>query len=201
MSKRWQKVEINYLKKHAANKSVGELAERFHTDDATVEAKLRELRLAPAEVSDEEVLDRYRQGMEALYGRQWQEAERLLSEAARHSDQPELTARARQFAATARGHLEVAERQDPYLQAVFDKNRGDFEAVLALCGDGHRSTSDGRFAYLAAAVESLRGNLAAGGEHLRRALELDPRNRGFARRDPDLERLRQAPEHAHLFDD
>jgi hypothetical protein len=202
MSKRWQKVEITYLKKHAASKSVAELAERFHTDVAAVEAKLQELRLGPGATaaSDALILERYRQGMAALYGKKWQEAEELLGEVVRSSEQPELSARARQFAATARANAAGAEGEDPYLRAVFEKNRGDLEAVLALCEQESRVTRDGRFAYLAAAVESLRERLDRSAEHLRRAFELDSRNRGYARRDPDLENLRQSPEHAHLFE-
>jgi tetratricopeptide (TPR) repeat protein len=203
MSKRWQKVEIRYLEKHAGKKSVEELAERFHTDAATVEAKLRALRLdgrGGAEGGSEpELLSRYQEGMAALYEGRWQEADDILTEVAERSAQPELAARARQFAERASRQAARPDDEDPYLRAVFDKNRGALDTALATCFAGGRLGKDGRYAYLAAAVECLRGELDKSSQHLRKAFELDPGIRGQARRDPDLEPLRRSPDHRELF--
>lgn len=203
MSKRWQKVELRYLEKHAGKKSVQELAKRFHTDAATVEAKLEELKPKSGgeESPEQELLERYQLGMAALYGKKWKEAEKILSEVAAKTSQPEVAARASQFAETARGHAPDDGGEDPYLRAVYDKNRGAFEAALAACKDVGRGDKDGRFAYLAAAVECLRGDLEASGKRLGRAFELDSSHRAFARRDPDLEALRQSAGHRHLFEE
>lgn len=202
MSKRWQKVEIRYLEKHAGDKTVEELAKRFHTDVATVKAQLRKLKLDAASAgasSEAEVLERYRQGMAALYEGKWKQAEGILSGVAGEAPSLELAARARQFAETASRRAADGGEEDPYLRAVFDKNRGAFDAALAACTDGKRREKDGRFAYLAAAVECLRGNLEGSAEHLLRSFELDSRHRTFARRDPDLETLRESTSHRHLF--
>lgn len=202
MSKRWQKVEIRYLEKHAGDKTVEELAKRFHTDVATVKAQLRKMKLDAASAgasSEAEVLERYRQGMAALYEGKWKQAEGILSGVAGESPSLELAARARQFAETASRRAADGGEEDPYLRAVFDKNRGAFDAALAACTDGKRREKDGRFAYLAAAVECLRGNLEGSAEHLLRSFELDSHHRAFARRDPDLETLRESTSHRHLF--
>ncbi|HVS03543.1 MAG TPA: hypothetical protein VMT16_12290 [Thermoanaerobaculia bacterium] len=199
MAKRWQKVEINYLKKHAGDKSVEELAERFRTDVATVTAKLRELRLdAGAAAAEDEVVERYRQGLERLYGQQWDEAEELLQRVASEAD-GDMAARARLFAETARRRRETGAEGDPYVRAVVEKNRGRYDEALALCQAKRRAEKDGRFAYLAAALHTLEGDLDRAAEALSRAIELDPRNRVHGLHDPDLGPLRASPEHGGIF--
>ena len=193
MSKRWQKVEIAYLKKHAGDKSLAHLAERFHTDEGTVRTKLEELQgggaAAAAAVTDS--VEHYQQGMAALYAGEWERAATLLDSVTEEGS-GELAARARQFAAVARQRLAAAPPEDPWLRAVFEKNRGAYDAALAICrqaGEG-----DGRFAYLAAVLHTLRGDLDAGREQLERAIALDPHNRAHAIHDPDLRPLREPAE-------
>jgi tetratricopeptide (TPR) repeat protein len=195
-TKRWQKVEIAYLKKHAGDKTVDELAQRFHTDVAVVKAKLEELRLgaaaARAAKAGPDPVDLYEQAIAALYKGDWQRAEELFHEVAK--DGPgELTARARQFAATARARAAQAEPEDPWVKAVFEKNRGSFDEALALCLAEGRAEGDGRFAYLTAVLYALRGELEKVRPHLDRAIELDPRNRAHALHDPDLAAFRDQP--------
>lgn len=194
MSKRWQKVEIAYLKKHAGDKSLAQLAGRFHTDEATVAAKLEELRgggsAAAAAVTDTVV--HYQQGLEALYAGQWERAATLLEEVGGEGT-GELAARARQFAAVARHRLAEVPPEDPWLRAVYEKNRGRYGEALAVCGESGRSQSDGRFAYLAAVLHTLQGDLERGRVHLERAIALDPHNRAHALHDPDLRPLRAEP--------
>ncbi len=195
MSKRWQKVEIAYLKKHAGDKSLAHLAERFHTDEGTVAAKLEELRSggAAAAAAATDALAHYQQGLEALYAGEWESAATLL-EAVAEDNIGELAARARQFAAAARQRLAETPPEDPWLRAVFEKNRGHFAEALALCNEGGRVTSDGRFAYLAAVLHTLQGDLDSGSAHLERAVALDPHNRAHALHDPDLRPLRERAE-------
>jgi tetratricopeptide (TPR) repeat protein len=199
-AKRWQKVEVAYLEKHAADKTVEQLAERFHTDVAAVRAKLTDLRVvaAASQVADEG-LESYRRGMEALYASKWKEAEELLTAAAGKADSTDLAARARQFATTARSRREKVEDADPYLEAVVAKNRGELARALELCQEGGRWENEARFAYLAAAVCSLQGQNDAAFPHLRRAIELEPRNRIHAVHDPDLSALRTDPRHSSVF--
>lgn len=192
MSKRWTKVEIAYLEKHAEDKSLAELAKRFRTDAATVEAKLKELRrkAAPVAAASDDGVAQYQAGMKALYGGDWKKAIELF-EAAAADAMPELAARAHQFAAVARQRLTEVEPEDPWVKAVYEKNRGALDEALAICLAGKRAEKDGRFAYLAAVVCALRGDVEKGREHLARAVELDPRNRAHALHDPDLKALHE----------
>jgi tetratricopeptide (TPR) repeat protein len=197
-TRHWQKVEIAYLKKHAGDRTLSELAARFRTDPSTVKAKLEELRLgaaaARAEKSGPDPVDLYEQAISALYAGDWQRAETLFHEVSKEGP-GELTARARQFAAAARAraHPADAEPEDPWVRAVFEKNRGGFDEALAICLADGRAESDGRFAYLAAVLYALRGELDAGRPHLERAIELDPHNRAHALHDPDLAPYRDQP--------
>ena len=191
MSKRWQKVEIAFLKKHARDKSLAQLAERLRTDPATVSAKLEELRGGGAKAAAEiDSVDHYKDGMAALYAGEWERAATLL-EGVTSEGYGELAARAAQFAAVARQRMAEAAPEDPWVRAVYEKNRGAFDEALKVCTDGGRSESDGRFAYLAAVLETLRGNLEAARGHLERAVALDPHNRAHALHDPDLRPLRE----------
>ena len=203
MAKRWQKVELNYLKKHAGTKSLEELAERFHTDVDTVEAKVRELRperLGAVARAEEKALEELQKGIEALYAKKWKKALGLLEPVAEEAQIPELAARARQYADVAQRRMEEqGESDDPYLQAVVAKNQGDYEEAMSLCKAGGRSGKDPRFAYLAAAIASRQGDLDASSEYLARAIELEPRNRNHARRDPDFADLREHEEHAEIL--
>ena len=188
MSKRWTKVEVAFLEKHAGTKSVDELATRFKTDPATVSAKLDELRKAAAASAGGDGVQQYQAAVEALYGGQWERAAELFEEVAQDTSS-DLAARARQFAGLARQRAAAATPEDPWVKAVYEKNRGALDEALALCTAEGRAESDGRFAYLAAVVCTLRGDLDGGRQHLARASELDPRNRAHALHDPDLRPL------------
>lgn len=197
MSKRWQKVEIQYLTKHATAKSLEELAERFHAEPAEVRAKLIELGLledAGTQLSadnEKAALEHFDQGVAALYASKVSDAITHLRAASTiGNDAPELAARARQYLAIAeQRHAESLDPdQDPYANAVWQKNRGDYDAALAATKSA--AGSDERFAYLAASICAHQGNQAAALEHLGRAIELRPRNRRHAANDPDFETLR-----------
>jgi len=202
MAKRWQKVEITYLKKHFSAKTLEDLAKRFHTDAATVEAKLKELRLDPAGgatgVGEQKVVATFQEGLETLYRGKWSQAEKLFREVIAESRQPEVMAKARQLAMTARQRQREAEPVEPYLNAVYEKNCGRLDEALAICKAGGRSSKDERFAYLAAAVYALKGDVDHGLEALGRAIDLEPRNRVHALHDQDLEALRAEPGYRDL---
>jgi tetratricopeptide (TPR) repeat protein len=195
MSRRWENVEVAYLKRHAGDKSLAELATRLRSDEATVGAKLEELRLRAAAKLEPVVdpVEVYQRGMQALYSGQWQEAIACFEEVAR-GDDGDLISRARQFAATARARAAAAEAEaapeDPWVQAVYEKNRGRLDEALALCAADGRAERDDRFAYLAAVLSVLRGDLEVAGRHLARAIAIDPHNRAHALHDPDLAALR-----------
>lgn len=202
MAKRWQKVELNYLKKHGESKSLEELADRFHTDVETVEAKLRELRpeaLGAVAQAEEKALEEFEEGIEKLYQEKWEQALEILDTLAEEAQIPELSARARQYADLARRRMEGGDDEDPYLEAVMAKNREEWGRALEICNRGGRAKKQSRYAYLAAAVLTKKGDLEGGAEYLAKAIELEPRNRAYARRDPDFADLRDDEENADLL--
>jgi tetratricopeptide (TPR) repeat protein len=208
MAKRWQKEELEYLKRHAAAKSLPELAKHLRLDAASVGAKLGELGLraksdadgkppSPALADPQLVL--YEQGVRAMYRGRWAEAVRCFAQVSRTSDEPGLAERARQQAAACEqkqaeqraGHTDAA---DPFLQAVYEKNRGDYDAALQICVRGGRQTRDERFAYLAASIHALREDHEAALKLLDHSIELNPKNRVHAFHDPDFATLRERGE-------
>ena len=192
MSKRWQKVELAYLSKHAGKKSLRELAERFHTDESTVQAKIEELKGAGKQEAAValDAVEHYQTALQALYAGDWAKAAEGF-DAVQKEAVGELGARARQFAAVARQRMADAPPEDPWLRAVYEKNRGHLDEALKISQDGGRADSDGRFAYLAAVLHTLKGDVETGRKHLDRAIELDPHNRAHALHDPDLRSLRE----------
>jgi hypothetical protein len=207
MSKRWSTSEISYLKRFAAGKRVSELAQRFGTAAEEVRAKLTELKLAskegpagPSSASDP-LLGLFEEGLKALYGKRWAEAEEKLEKVARGADLLDLKSRARQMLLACRQHLPAegrkAERPDPYLAAVVHKNRGEFDEALALASGA--GNSDERFLYLSASIFALTDRKAEAAKALSRAIEANPQNRVHAFHDPDFAELRRTKDYAHLF--
>ena len=191
MSKRWQKVELAYLSKNAGKKSLRELAERFHTDENTVAAKLEELKGGGKQESAvaPDAVEHYQAALQALYAGDWAKAVEGFDVVQKEAV-GELGARARQFAAVARQRMADVPPEDPWRRAVYEKNRGRYDEALKVCQEGGRCESDGRFAYLAAVLHTLQGDVEGGRKHLERAIELDPHNRAHALHDPDLRPLR-----------
>jgi tetratricopeptide (TPR) repeat protein len=205
MSKKWSQSEISYLKRFAASKRLDELAQRFEADPAQVRAKLLELGLgtkegAATEVRPDPLVADFEGGIKALYASDWAAAEELLGRVAAESDLLDLGGRARQYLAICRARRAETETaaEDPYLLAVFRKNRGEYAAALKLC-DGKARSDDERFLYLAASIHALEGRTAEAVRALTRAIELNPKNRVHAFHDPDFAKLREEREHARLF--
>ena len=209
MAKSWQQSEINYLNRYAGTKTLAELARRFETDEARVLAKLAELGLRTRDGKPEDeteadpVFEVYEEALGHLYKGRWEKAAKLFGRVADESDQPELAARARQLLVAARRRADEAEggdgADDPFLSAVYLRNRGDVAAALKICRLGGRVQKDERFAYLAAALYALEGRDDEAAEALAHAVELNPKNRVHAFHDPDFAGLRAKPEHAALF--
>ena len=151
-------------------------------------------------------LDTFTKALAALQRRDWKTAAAQLAEVVEQSDRPELRDRARQYltavenrAAGGRPRREARGDVDPFLAAVYEKNRGDLEAALALCRAEGRELKDERFAYLAASIHALEGRAAEAAEALARAIELNPTNRIHAFHDPDFAELRHEREFQQLF--
>lgn len=209
MSERnWKRNEISYLKRYAASKTLDELAQRFDTDTAAVSAELKELGLsAKGGLAGADPLARdpdvkaFEKGVEALYAKKWAQAKKIFDKLAAESDLPELAGRARQFSGVCGRRMDEspgAEEGDPFLRAVYLKNRGDLAAALKACkGDGREK--DDRFVFLAASIHALEERLDEAAEALGKAIELNPENRVHAYHDSDFAELRKEGDYAQIF--
>ena len=148
------------------------------------------------------VLDAFAKGLTALQRQQWSQASKLLEKAVEEGDRPEIRDRARQLLAVSRqkeaGEAPAA-NEDPFLRAVFEKNRGDLKAALELSRKGGRDQKDERFAYLVASIHALENRIEEAAQTLNRAIELNPKNRIHAFHDPDFAELRKSKDHRPLF--
>jgi len=194
LAKRWQKAELAYLKRNAATQSPEDLARRFHTDTATVTAKLDDLGLGEdhAETASDPDIARYEAALRLLHDRKWVEAAAAFETLGETTVSRRLRALAQQHLAASRRMIEdeqAVDDADPYLKAVLLKNRGAYDEALALCSS---ATDDNeRMAFLAASVQALRGETEPALALLEDAIRLEPKNRVHAFHDPDFNALRQ----------
>ena len=208
MAKRWKKEELTYLKRYAKQRHVVDLAQRFKTDVGTVLLKLKQLDLQaldsvdPAPLEGSRQLDLFERALRALHAEAWKQAADVFERVIAESDQPELINRSRRYLTVAlersQGVQEVA-ADDPYLQAIYERNRGNFDAAMSIASAGGRRSKDPRFAYLVASIHMALDDLDQAAEYLRTAIELDPMSRVHAHNDAEFEALREAPEHAGIF--
>lgn len=165
---------------------------------------------AKAAAAADPALDAFTKALEAFHKRDWGKAAELFEAVLAESDRLDLSARARQYLAACRQRLEEAaaakgkgkakeEDGDPFLQAVFEKNRGDSAAALEICRREGREQKDERFAYLAASIHAAEGRIEEAVEMLSRAIELNSKNRVHAFHDPDFAELRKSRDHRPLF--
>ena len=207
MAKDWSTKETTYLKRYAASKRVEELAQRLEAEEADIRAKLAELGLAAKDsprksrLGNEPLLATYEGALQALYGGDRAKAETLFRKVVEECDQPELAERARQLLAVSRQPpgLAAAESEDDFLQAVYEKNRGNPDRALEIARRGGRTGKDERFAYLEASVHAQAERLEEAAAALAKAIELEPKNRVHAFHDPDFAALRKSKEHAGIF--
>lgn len=208
MSKRWKREELSYLKRYAQGRRVAELVERFKTDSATVLLKLKELDLEaldsvePAPLEGSHQLALFERALKALHAGRFAQSADGFRKVFEESDQPDLMNRARRYLTIAeeragRGDEEIT--ADPYLQAVYERNRGNFDEALAISSAGGRRSKDSRFAYLVSSIHVAQGELGSAAEYLATAIELDPMSRIHAANDADFEDLKASAEHANLF--
>jgi tetratricopeptide (TPR) repeat protein len=147
-------------------------------------------------------LQAYTKALEALHKKSWSKAAQLFETVVEKSDMPEVRERARQYLAAcrqqeAKNGKPREEEADPFLRAVYEKNRGDLAAALALCRPHEQK--DERFAYLAASIHALEGRTDDAAKALSRAVELSAKNRIHAFHDADFAELRGNPSFRHLF--
>ncbi|MFY9822324.1 MAG: hypothetical protein WAM82_13155 [Thermoanaerobaculia bacterium] len=160
---------------------------------------------APPAVADP-ALDHFAHGLSALQAKDWKKAVSHLEQAVETADRPDLRDRARQFLNAARhkggpaeGTAAKGPEPDPYLQAVYERNRGDFQAALDIARKGGRDQKEDRFAYLVASIHAVENRLEDAAQALAKAVELNPKNRIHAFHDADFAELRKNRDQRHLF--
>jgi tetratricopeptide (TPR) repeat protein len=176
--------------------------------EAKAAAPAKGAKAAPPTGADP-ALDALTQGLAALQAKDWAKAVERFEEAVRESDRPEVRDRARQYlmasrqkAAESGGEKPAtkgAEAEDPYLQAVYEKNRGNLKEALEISRKGGRDQKDERFAYLTASLHAIEGQWDEATQALTKAIELNPKNRIHAFHDPDLAELRKNRDLRPLF--
>ena len=159
MPKKWLKKDTEALKKTASEKTVDELAKAHGATPAEVKAKLDELGLTAAgggNPYEDPSVGKYEDAVKKLAKGQWAGAAKALEAVITESPLPEVVDRARQMLSVARQHLdEDGAAEDPFLEAVVEKNRGNLDTALELCKRGGRQGKDERFALLAASIYAL----------------------------------------------
>jgi hypothetical protein len=157
-----------------------------------------------ADTEADPALASFSEGLAALDRKEWSRAVELFGQAMAASDRSDLTARARQYKAVAEQRLATAaaaapDEADPYLQAIFEKNRGNYKAALDISTKGGRDKKDERFAYLVAAIHALENRPEEAAAALALAVELNAKNRIHAFHDADFAELKKNRDHRHLF--
>ena len=207
MAKRWRKEDDNYFKRYAKKRTLDELTKRFKTEADVVLARLNELKLKTKDGQGfqepwvDPALEDFEAGLKAYHANKLPAAAKLFQKAVEATDQTDLKSRVRVY-------IDLCERvqakeegiDDPFLEAVAAKNRGELDAVLEICARGGRRAKDERFAYLAASVQALAGERDEALDLLKQAIEMEPENRVHAFHDSDFDSLRADDEFQALFE-
>jgi tetratricopeptide (TPR) repeat protein len=161
--------------------------------------KSAEVKVEPT--GDKASVARFEKALQLLHREQWDEAGKAFAQVVEGDPGSTIAERSRAFREVCRRKLDRTPPADDdhYLSAVVAKNQGDLDAAAESCNRGGVKGKDPRFAYLAAAIESLRGNREEASRLLLKAIELDPSNRVHAFWDPDFADVRKSPELASLF--
>jgi len=207
MAKRWKPQEITYLKRYAKVRLLSELTERFNTQPEEVIEKLKIIQQASKDGHGyvqrprDPLLDAYELGLKAMHQGKWREAAKNFEQVVEESLETDLVGRARRSLRICRERLakDTSASDDPFLNAVYERNRGNVAEALLICSAGGRQSKDERFAYLAASLYSLTNELEKAGNFLSLAIELNPKNRIHAFHDADFAALREDPEYKQLF--
>ena len=152
--------------------------------------------------SDDPGLDAYTAGLAALQSKDWAKAVEHLEKAVELADRPELRDKARQLLVVPRqkqGGKAKEPEVDPFLAAVYEKNRGDLQAALEISRKGGQDQKDDRFAYLVASIHAVENRIEEAAQALAKAVELNPKNRIHAFHDPDFAELRKNRDYRPLF--
>jgi tetratricopeptide (TPR) repeat protein len=159
----------------------------------------------PAALPDP-ALDAFGDGLSALQAGDWKKAVEHLEQAVETADRADLRDRAQQFLNAARqkggtgdGKPARSPEAEPFLEAVYEKNRGNLKVALDIAQKDGRDQQDERFAYLVASIHAVENRLDEAVQALAKAVELNPKNRIHAFHDSDFAELRKNRDQRHLF--
>ena len=164
-------------------------------------ARRRKIKVEPAG-ADAGLLSDYEEGLDHFHSGRWATAEKVFRKVAEANSGSPLADRCRQLIEVCAQRRSKAEKvkSDPFLNAVVAKNDGDYDGAMEICKRGGLKGKDQRFAYLAAAIEGVKGNTAEAASLLERAIEMDAKNRVHAFWDPDFAEVREDPELGAIFE-
>lgn len=208
MAKRWKTQEITYLKRYSNIRTLAELAKRFKTKPEEVERKLVELVLTSKDGRGVKprrelpLVGEFERGLKAFEKGKYTEAEKYFQRVIDETGEIDLAARARRYLKISQSKTAKKKRKpakDPFLEAVYQRNRGNLDQALEICSRGGRQGKDERFAYLAASIYALMDDVENAVKYLEIAIDLNPKNRIHAFHDQDFEILRSDPDHKQLF--
>ncbi|MEM7582557.1 MAG: hypothetical protein AAF560_04195 [Acidobacteriota bacterium] len=201
MGKNWSDDELAQLEREAAGLSIDELATSFQTDAESVRSKLTELGLsakAGRDAENEAAIADFASGLEHLHKKEWSKAAEKFEQVIKAADGIHLADRARQNLTICEDRLnEAGEETEPYLLAVFEKNRGNYGKALDICRQSGTPEKE-PFTYLMASIQALDGAEDEALELLETAIRLEPKNRIYAFHDPDFQALHSREEFSQL---
>ena len=155
----------------------------------------------PAALADP-ALDAFGAGLSALQAKDWKKAVEHLERAVETADRTDLRDRAQQLLNAARQKGGTVDKTasrggeaDPFLAAVYEKNRGNLQGALDIARQDGRDQKDERFAYLVASIHAGENRLDEAVLALTKAVELNPKNRIHAFHDADFAELRKTQRH------
>lgn len=140
----------------------------------------------------------YEQGVQALQRHAYRDAERILASVlARYPDEKELHERVRLYLNVCRRQATPKEPaphsvQERLYAATLSLNGGQYDEAIGHLRLVRDEDPDNDHAlYMLAVAHAQRGEHTEALTHLERAIAVNPENRALARRDPDLEPLRE----------
>lgn len=140
----------------------------------------------------------YEQGVQALQRHRYREAEQLLeSVLTRFPEERELHERVRLYLNVCRRQATPKEQAPDTVDqrlyaATLSINQGRYDDAIAHLRLVRDEDPDNDYAlYMLAVAHAQRGEMAEAVAHLERSIALNPENRALARRDPDLDALRE----------
>src|SRR5664279_3373939 len=210
--RKWTDDDAKWLKANFGRMDMQTLSKELGLPLEDLEKKIRQLKLggpepdkarkAPASLKEavreaSATRKEYEKAIELFHKRHFDEAARRFEDLIeKHPEEKEFLDRARMYLGACRSGKKtkgapVAEPEELYHAAVFEKNRGNVDKALDLLRrNAGRRDGDGRVHYLTACCLALQGDVDQALQSLKKAIAADDQNRIQARLEADLAALR-----------